>query len=158
MLILSPCFSLREATPYNRRKTDLESWMLARYFRLLTPLCTFLLSLWPHGMFFHSSIHTWFFQIARALCYSELPSDHPAVWRYSHPLPVRNSSLCSDHIGCGSYFKSIQTAGLTALNFQIKVFLRQILPCADKITLFSSISPLRQLHFNVQYAIIRKKK
>ena len=43
---------------YNRRKTDLESWMLARDFRLLTPLCTFLLSLWPHGMFFHSSIHT----------------------------------------------------------------------------------------------------
>ena len=24
----------------------------------------------------------------------------------------------------------------TALNFKIKVFLRQILPCADKITLF----------------------
>ena len=46
----------------------------------------------------------------------------------------------------------------TALNFKIKVFLRQILPCADKITLFSSISPLRQLHFNVQYATIRKKK
>lgn len=40
------------------------------------------------------------------------------------------------------------------LNFQIKVFLRQILPCADKITLFSSISLLRQLHSDVQYAIM----
>ena len=53
---------------------------------------------------------------------------------------------------------AIQTAGLTALNFKTKVFLRQILPCTDKVTLFSSISPLRQLHFNVQYATIRKKK
>lgn len=46
---------------------------------------------------------------------------------------------------------AIQTAGLTALNFKIKVFLRQILPCTDKVTLFSSISPLRQLHFDVGY-------
>ncbi|PWM97086.1 MAG: hypothetical protein DBX95_02545 [Oscillibacter sp.] len=53
---------------------------------------------------------------------------------------------------------AIQTAGLTALNFKIKVFLRQILPCTDKVTLFSSISPLRHLHFNVQYTTIRKKK
>ena len=66
---------------------------------------------------------------------------------------IRNEGVTN----VGTYFKSIQTAGLTALNFQINVFLRLILLRADKITLFSSVFPLKQLHSNVQYAIIRKE-